>query len=382
MLEGESIICFAHDWGGDPTSKTHIMRILSRRNRILWVNSIGMRRPTASGRDFRRLLRKLTQGLRGCARVEENLYVWNPLVLPFPGVPGVDWLNSWILVTLLRRLTRRLGMQRPILWTFLPNVNRLAGRLGERMVIYHCVDEYAAFSGVPREALQRMERDLLGKADLVFTSSEQLCSERRPYNPKTFFVSHGVDLDHFLHGRDPQMPIPIDMAGIRRPIVGFFGLIADWVDLELIRHAAIARPHWSFVLLGKSTTDLNPIRTVANIHYLGQKPYKMLPNYCKEFDVGVVPFRINELTLKSNPLKLREYLAAGLPVVATDLPEIRRYSHLVKLASGPEDFVRNIEVALAERGESLVAARVSAMRVEGWEARVEELSALIETSEA
>src|SRR5216684_1997073 len=161
MLEGRSIVCFAHDWNGDPTSKTHIMRILARRNRILWINSIGMRRPTASRADLRRMAAKLRRTLQGCVEVEPNLFVGNPLVLPLPGLAAADTLNAYVLSAWIRRLCRRHGLDRPILWTFLPNVHRLVGRLNERMVIYHCVDEYSAFSNVPRDALIQMERNLL-----------------------------------------------------------------------------------------------------------------------------------------------------------------------------------------------------------------------------
>ena len=208
MIEGQSIICFAHDWKGDPTSKTHIMRILSERNRILWVNSIGMRRPTASARDFRRIAAKLKNSLQGCHRVHDNLHVWNPLVLPLPGVAWAERVNTWLLSTSIRRLVRRLGLHDPILWTFLPNVTRLIGRLGERMVIYHCVDEYSAFSGVSREQLQHVERELIERAAVVFTSSEELCRERQVFNPRTFFVSHGVDVTHFSRALDPGTTVP------------------------------------------------------------------------------------------------------------------------------------------------------------------------------
>src|SRR5262245_43174766 len=377
MIEGRSIICFAHDWKGDPTSKTHIMRILSEKNRILWVNSIGMRRPAASSRDFLRLLKKLRRSLHGCQRVHENLHVWNPLVLPLHGIASVDWVNTWILSKCIRRLIARLGLQEPILWTFLPNVDGLVGKLGERMVIYHCVDEYSAFSGVSREKLQRMERNLIERATAVFTSSEELCEERRVFNPRTFFVSHGVDATHFARALDPRTPIVGDLERIVRPVIGFFGLIEDWVDLPLLRAIALARPEWSIVLLGRAATNLDPVSGLPNVHLLGQKPYDLLPNYCNGFDVGIIPFKNNELTRKANPLKLREYLAAGLPVVSTDLPEVRKYRNLVRLASDPAGFVREIELSLAERGGAFAMARLHAMKVESWEARVEELSTLI-----
>jgi len=378
MLEGASILCFAHDWGGDPTSKTHIMRILARTNRVLWINSIGMRRPTASRADLVRLASKLRRGLGGCREVEPNLFVINPLVVPLPGIAVTDSLNAVVLAATLRRSIRRLALKRPILWSFLPTVGRLLGRLDERMVIYHCVDEYAEFSGVPKQALLRMESDLVRRADLVLTSSERLCLERLPGNPNTHFIPHGVDMDHFAQSLDATTIVPEDLLRLPRPIVAFIGLLADWVDLELLRAVARARPAWSFALIGRASTDLAALRDLPNVHLLGQKPFSALPAYCRGIDVGIIPFKINELTLRANPLKLREYLAAGLPVVSTPMPEVARLVPLVHLAEGPVAFVAGIESALAEaRDDTARRRRALSMTGEGWEARVEEISRLI-----
>ena len=377
MLEGQSIVCFANDWGGDPTSKTHIMRILARNNRVLWVNSVGMRRPTASRRDLRRIVGKLRRSLGGCVEVEPNLFVANPLVLPLPGVALVDRLNAGILAGWLRHLCRRHGLERPILWTYPPHVSQLIGRLDERMVVYHCVDQYSAFAGVSRDALIRMEQDLVRRAQVVLTSSEQLCDERRRLNRNTHFVPHGVDVAHFSRALDPATAVPADLRDLTRPIVGFFGALAEWVDLALIRAVATSRPDWSVVLVGKATTDLRPVLGLPNVHVLGQKPYAALPGYCRGFDVGIIPFLQNELTVRANPLKLREYLAAGLPVVSIPLPEVARYDGLIHLANGREAFVAAIEAALAERSETMARRRVEAMRTEAWEATVETISAII-----
>ena len=134
-------------------------------------------------------------------------------------------------------------------------------------------------------------------------------------------------------------------------------------------------------MVGKATVDVTPLRGLANVRLLGQKPYETLPAYCRAFDVGVIPFKIDDLTLKVNPLKLREYLAAGLPVVSSDLPEVRKYADLVQLASGPDGFIAAVERALADRSETAARARVEAMKHESWEARVEEISELIESME-
>jgi glycosyltransferase involved in cell wall biosynthesis len=376
MIRNESIICFAHDFQGDPTSKTHIMRILSEKNRILWINSIGMRRPTVSSRDARRIIAKLKQLTRGLVRVNANLHVASPLAVPLPGVPGVDRLNAGLLTASIRYFARRAGLTRPILWTFLPNTIGLVGKLGESRVIYHCVDEYSAFAGVPREALRRMEEELVRRADLVLASSETLAEERRQWNSRTHFVSHGVDVTHFARALDPGGPRPTDAADFAGPVIGFFGLIAEWIDLELIAEVARQRPAWTVVLIGKANVDTSALRALPNVRLLGQKPYDMLPDYCRAFDVGIIPFRIDTLTVRANPLKLREYLAAGLPVVSSDLPEVRKYAGLVRLATGRDAFIAAIEAALAEPRHG--AARAAEMMPESWEARVEQISDLIE----
>lgn len=378
MIEGQSIICISQDWEGDPTSKKHIMRILSKHNRVLWVNSIGMRRPTAAAGDVRRLVAKLQRILSGVRQVEPNIFVMDPPVVPLPGVAAAERLNRVVLAAWLRHLCRRLGLHRLLIWTFLPNVNWLLGQLNERMVIYHCVDEYSEFSGVPKEVIVRMEQDLVRRADIVFTSAEKLCAERREMNPRTHFIPHGVDVSHFSKALEPATDVPPAVSALGKPIIGFFGLLADWVDLDMIGELARARPHWSFALVGKAQTDLRPVQGLPNVHLLGQQPYAALPGYCRGFDVGVIPFRMNELTLRVNPLKLREYLAAGLPVVSTPLPEVVRYQGVVHIAVNKEGFLKEIEAALEERSREQDRRRVESMRSEGWEARVEEMSTIVQ----
>jgi glycosyltransferase involved in cell wall biosynthesis len=378
MLRGRSIICFAHDWNGDPTSKTHIMRVLSRDNRIVWVSSIGMRRPTASRSDLRRLGAKLVRALDWCRQVEPNLFVVNPLAIPLPGVGPIDRLNGALLTASLRLASRRVGLDRPILWTFLPNVGHLVGRLGESMVVYHCVDQYTAFSGVPREALERMERDLVRRADVVLASAESLADERRRINPETHFVPHGIDVDHFARAADPAFPMAEPLSRLPRPVIGFFGLIADWVDLELVRAVAEDHPHGSVVLLGHATCDASVLDGVPNVHRFGRRPYEELPRWCRGFDLGIIPFRQNELTRHVNPLKMREYLAAGLPVVSTRMREVERYAHVVRLCDDRDGFRDAVRRALAEDGPPERRRRIDSMRPESWEARVEEISAVLE----
>src|SRR5262249_34487752 len=145
---------------------------------------------------------------------------------------------------------------------------------------------------------------------------------------------------HFARALDESTTVPADIRDLPRPIIGFYGLVAEWVDLEAMRQVALLYPHGSVVILGDTNNaDTGSLRALSNVHFLGHRAYSELPGYCKAFDVALLPFLRNELTENANPLKLREYLAAGLPVVATDIPEARALAHYgILLAKGPADF--------------------------------------------
>jgi hypothetical protein len=378
MIEGCDIICFANDWESDPLSKKHVMQRLGRKNRILWVNSIGNRNPTASVRDLRRAAQKAISFFGGMRQVDHNIHTISPLVIPFHGARLARKINRWLLVLTLRTALWRLGFQRPIVWTFLPSSADVIGHLGERLVVYHCTDEFSEFTGTARNAILEVERALIEKADRVIVSAERLYSSKVKHNPATWLVRHGVDVEHFRQACDPATAIPEDIAGIPGFVVGFFGLIADWVDLNLIREAALARRQCSFVLIGKVDTDIRPISDLPNVYLLGQKPYSELPGYCRRFDMAMLPFAVNELTLNANPLKLREYLAAGLTVVSTPIPEVQRFKRFVRIAHDSSAFIRHLDELLAAPsvGPNLTVSRE--MDAESWDEKVEEMSRAIQ----
>lgn len=381
MLEGRDIVCFANDWDGDPLSKKHVMTRLARRNRVLWVNSTGNRRPRASVGDLRRSAAKIRQFARGMRPAGHGIHVYPPIFVPLFGSAAARRLNRSLLVGGLNRARRRLGFSSPITWSFLPTSADVAGSLGERLVVYHCVDEYTEFSGTDGGAVAAMERRLLERADVVIVSSAPLLEAKRKHNPNVHLVTHGVDVEHFRRACSPATAVPEELAALPRPVIGFFGLIADWVDLDLLRRLALARPDWSLALLGKVDTDPEPLLGLDNVHLFGRRPYDELPGWCKGFDVAVLPFAINELTLAANPLKLREYLAAGLPVVATPIPEVERLGALVRTGRDAGEFAARIEELLAagRRGPDPAASR--RMDGESWDEKVRRMSEIVAAAE-
>lgn len=371
-LRGRDIICFSHDWTGDPLSKTHLMRLLSRNNRILWVNSIGYRTPSVTSKaDMSRAFKKLLSLTVPIREPEPNIFVLNPLAIPFYGRVGKS-INRQLLRLQVLRAMKKLGFKDAINWVFNPAAGVIARRLGESFLIYYCVDEFAAFSGVSSSALAETERDLLRNADLVIVSADRLFRSKSPENPRTFLVRHGVDFDHFRRALESTTSIPDEIAQLPRPIIGYFGWITqDWIDLELLVSLAERFSGGSLVMLGKISMDVSRLRAFPNVHLLGRKTYESLPAYCKGFDVGIIPFPISEVTLNANPLKAREYLAAGLPVVSTAIPEVEVLGLCLTARDRP-DFLRQTERALLEPGPS--RERSEMVRDQSWDAKLAEVT--------
>ncbi|HEX9759448.1 MAG TPA: glycosyltransferase, partial [Candidatus Acidoferrales bacterium] len=372
---GTAIICFANDWAADPLSKKQVMRRLARRHRVLWINSINNRRPQLAKKDFSRAFQKLATFGRGLKQVEENVWVLAPLYLPFHGNALARRFNRWFLGWQIRRAQRKLKFERPVTWTYVPTSADVVGTLGEQLVVYHCVDEYAAFSDAAPEVLER-EKELLRKSGLVIVCSDALLESKQKSNPRTYLVTHGVDYEHFRKATEDSTPVPEELRAIPRPILGFHGLLADWVDIPLLAELARRRPEWSLVFVGRSDTDISALEGLPNVHLLGHRPYERLPDYLRGFDVALLPFVQNKLTINANPLKLREYLAAGLPVVAAPIPEIARMGALVELAATAEEYERIIARLVGEGRTGPSRERSDEVRDESWDAKVEEMERL------
>jgi glycosyltransferase involved in cell wall biosynthesis len=370
MIEDRTILCFASGYDAPPTSKHHVMHALAERNTVLWVNYHASRAPTASSSDMFYMARKLLQVLRGMRRPRPNLYVLTPLVVPLPGRPWARRLNRRMVALQIANALWKIRTGPLQIWSFTPDISYLLNDLNPERVLYYCVDDHASFSGYDRDQVLRDERDLCRRSDLVVTTSTVLQQAKEPLNEQTLLVPHGVDFEHFSRAVREELPEPADLSDIPRPRLGFFGLIRDWVDLDLLAEAAKRKADWHFVLLGDSAVDLAPYRGISNLHFLGRKPYSDLPAYCRAFDVGLIPFQVNELTHAVNPIKLREYLAAGLPVVSTPMPEVQRYSNLIEIADSTDAFVAAVERCL-QTGPDETTRRVDAMKQETWPAKVD-----------
>jgi glycosyltransferase involved in cell wall biosynthesis len=362
------VVCFSNDWDGDPLSKTHLMRRAAREGRVLWVDSLGNRRPRASARDLRRIVRKLSAASVGLREVEPNLHVLSPLALPPSAAGWARAVNARLVEWQVRRAMGTLKLDRPVIVSFLPAAAPVFSRLPASLRVYYCVDEFSAFEGAG-SIIRTLEDALVDASDLVVCTTEELQRDKARRHAHVALVRHGVDVDHFARAFDGAPPVEARVSGLPRPVLAFMGLVAEWVDQEILVAVARHFAQGTLLVIGRADVDTSALAREPNVVMLGRRPYAELPQLLAGVDVALCAFRENALTRAANPLKVREYLAAGLPVVSTPIPEVERLGLAsCRVARDSGAFIGAIERALAD-GAGPSAGRAEAMRGESWDAR-------------
>ncbi len=385
MLRGHDILCFSSiDWQFIWQGHQEIMSTLAANgNRVLFVENTGVRAPSI--RDLPRVrqrIRNWWKGTKGFRCERENLFIYSPLLLPFPYSSIVRPINRSLLARALRRWMRAVGFGRPIVWTFLPTplVREIIPLVDPIVTVYYCIDDFASSSRAARR-ITTSEEQLFRDVDLVFVTSEKLRQRAGKFSENVYLFPFGVSFGKFERIRLAHDQIPADMAALKRPVVGYVGGIHRWIDFELLLGAARQMPDASFVLVGPLQVDADPSDRAPNVHVFGKRSHDDVPRYVKGFDVGVVPYVLSEYTANVYPTKLNEYLAMGLPVVATDLPEIRRFNAehgpSVAVVENIDQFVAALTDALRPTSDAERARRIEVAKENSWDARIGKMSALI-----
>ena len=370
-LGTRAIVYFGNDWlAENRTSSHHVATRLARIAPLLYVSSPGLRAPQASGRDLGRMLRKLRASLRPPSEVEPGLWHCTVPQLPFRRIPGVDAVNLAFGRWSVRRAMRAAGIGRCISWFVVPHPGFLAGRLGEDLCVYYCIDDYAAHPGVDAERIGRRDAELSRRADVLFVAPPTLLAPKQALNPNTIASPHGVDVELFARAADAETEVAAGALALARPVIGYFGSLHDWIDFGLIEWLARERPHWSFLLVGHVATDVGALAGLPNVHLAGPQPYASLPAWAKAFDVAIIPYRLNRQVANANPLKLREYLATGKPVVSVRNAEIEKFARWVRIADDREAFLAAIERTLADDSPADALERRAAVADQTWDRRV------------
>jgi len=380
MLEGRDFIMFGGDWDRHPFSLQHIAEVLRHTNRVLWVGGIPIRGPKIQAYDLTRIVEKGRKMLVTSANAYDRsipVPEVHPLFIPFYDIGPVRRWNDRMLRSMLLKKIQQLGFKDYPLLTPNPMIAGVIGTLGESSSHYFCLDNYAANKGAFR-ILEKLERDILQKVDSCWSLSDSLMRTRIPRSGENHFFREGVNLDHF---KRTGGPVPEALQNVPKPIVGYCGLLEWWVDFDLIVRCARAFPEATFVLLGAAKVDISMLSGQPNILCLGQIPLDELPRYMEMFDVGLIPRKINRLTEAMNPLKLLEYLAMGLAVVSSYLPEVRKFKEHVYVAEDGEQFVSFLGKALMDQAPARRQQREGVAARHSWKSVAAEICDVIQRIE-
>ena len=375
-------IVFADDWGAHPSSAQHLFRRIARDHRTLWVNTLGLRPPRLDRADAARVVRKLrawtTRGAPApapSAWTDDNLdlHVVAPPMLPWMRPAALRAVNRRSMRSRVEREAAALGLRDPVVLTTVPNGVDGAGLAGSRALVYYCVDDFTSWPGVDAVAAASLERELLARCDLVLATSQRLADTRRAARGPTELLPHGVDVELLSRASDPGTK-PLEGVRGGKPVLGYLGLLDARLDVALVTAVARARPDWDVVFVGPTDAAPDPRLALPNVRRVPAVPYERVPEALAAFDVAILPYVRSELTRSINPLKLREYLASGRPVVATSLPEVARFAPEVHVADDPGAFIAAVEGCLAGPRDRR-ADRRAMLAGESWDDRARTLVA-------
>ena len=347
------------------TNKQHVAcSLASEGERVLYVESLGLRSVQAKTQDFRRILRRLLLGLRFVRQVRPGIWVLSPLVLP-GGSQGVALrLNRLMLRCSVSLACWVLRFRSPWLWTYNPLTLLYLPLKGFTLSVYHAVDAVQEQPCMPRALIESEEARLCRSVNQVFTTSPYLAERLAMHTDRICYEPNVADRDHFSTAlerrQDPGFVDPPELRGIPEPKIGFVGAISSYkLDFELIRSVALRHPEWHFVFIGpqsegEPSTDLSQLCGLGNVHWLGPKPYSQLPRFLAGFQCAWLPLQCNAYTRAMFPMKFFEYLFAGLPVVSTRIHALRSFEAICRLCPPePLEFSKQIQQVLAGEGPTL-----------------------------
>jgi hypothetical protein len=272
----------------------------------------------------------------------------------------------------VRRAAASLGMKRPVLFTYLPHLHASVGRYGERAVCYYCIDDMGSLTRViDPTVVAGFERDLLAKADLVFTTSRGLQQRLLARHRDVRLVPNGSDPALYAAALAPETPVAAEISGLRAPVLGYSGLVDFRIDQGLVAEVARQRPAWSFVFVGPVRTSVSTLAALPNVRFVSAQPQAALPSLFKGFSVGLVPYALGPMVRFIYPTKLNDYAGAGLPVVATMLSELEGLSpDIVERAQSADDFIAAVErLAPTRWAPDLVRLRLAFAAENSWARR-------------
>ena len=363
-------------------SECQIMTRMARQETVLWINSIGMRVPAPGKTELpvSRYIRKIKSTLKGLRKdPDSGMWVYSPIFVP-RYTPGWLKFNGWFLALQISLLRMLLGMKNPAAWVTQPTTIDVVERMRWDRVIFNRSDEFSRFPEADGAFIAELERRVIALSDHVLYTSHELMKRESDECRSVSYLGHGVDYDTFSAARPESGPaeLPEALRDLPRPIVGYYGALDDYsIDKTLVIETARRIPDGTLLIIGPKAMDTTEIEAEPNVRYLGQIPYTDVPRYAASFDVAIMPWIQNEWIESCNPIKLREYLALGFPIVTTDFPELEPYRALVYPANSHAEFLAGLDRALAESGVEAVRGRRASVEHSTWDAITERVDAIL-----
>ncbi len=380
----DGVVCFASvDWWYHPRghSECQIMRRLAKRTRVLWINSMGLRMPVPGKTELsiQRYGQKLKSLLMGLRRDPSGMWVYTPIFVPRYTERALAF-NGALVGAQIKLLCRWLGLAHPATWVTIPTAEPVVRQFEWARIVYNRCDSFSSFPEANGRIIGNLERELLRTADDVVYVNEYLYNDEKDRVRRAHYFDHGVDYEHFAHNASftDGTDGPDEVRHLERPIVGFYGALDDFViDLDLMIKVAKHIYPGTFLVIGPKAMEIGALTREPNVVYLGPIPYEELPRYAANFDLGIMPWLQNEWIEKCNPIKLKEYLALGFPIVSTPFPQIRQYENLVYVADSVDEFLRAVDRGLKHKDPRMVSERRQAVVDSSWDALADSAGTLL-----
>lgn len=374
-VDGENIVTFStQDWSDLWTRKQRFVLQFARQgNRVLyvetqfhWVSYI---------KQFRKHWRRIYLFLFGPRKVEEDLYIYTPpLLLPaFQVFPFLAKINNFVLSLHLKKVLKNLTMTEPVLWLYTHYNKPLVKMLGARKALYECVDDYSSAKGlIKADTVKTQEKETLNSVEAVIVTADSLKNIMTLHNRNVHIISNAANITHFNKAFYENLTEPKEIINIEHPRLVFMGMLQYWIDQNLLAHIAKSHPEWQIIIIGPVVVDVTILRDYDNIHFIGRVEYDLLPKYFAHSDIALNPYKVDGVAEGCSPLKLYEYLAAGLPVVSTEMPEASKFDGIVKIAHDYDQFISHCLSILELKQSELHLLKREAVRISSdhsWENR-------------
>ena len=341
LLTNKDLIVFGEDFARHPHSLEHLLRPLFKNNRFIWVETIGMRTPRLSLYDLKKICLKIFRWFRSEKKISaaskkpESIHIVAPFMIPYNQFSAIRWFNKKSVLKAVQKKMIELDFKADFTITSVPNSCDYVGNFSEKKIVYVCVDEFSLWPGLDFNLVSNMESMLLKKSDLVFATSSNLLKLKSNQKSDTILLTHGVDFEHFK--------LPVKKINPEKIKICYFGLFDERSDQSIIQYIADHVENCEVFIIGSTTCNVAKLKAHPKITFTGPVQYTDLPAKISDMDIFILPYVKNELTNNINPLKLKEYLSTGRPVISTSLAEVLMLKDYLFIADSGIEFKQAID---------------------------------------